>query len=127
MSESSSKSARAAYHERQEGIQAQQQQAELKRRIDYINHSYDQMKALRTKEAWKSFMFLRKEIKASIRGWQKQINKVSTPEDERKYYIGCVFGASAFFQIVSNLVRMKKDISKNKFADILNHFKGGEK
>lgn len=96
-----------------------------KRKIEYVNQSIKRMAGLRTKEAWRSFVFLRREIKKLMRVWQTQVENPDTPENKRIYFLGCIYGAKIIFQISKNFVDMEKSLKNNDKGSILNFFKGG--
>ena len=127
MSESRIKQERAQYRDKQTQTQAMQQQAELQRKIDFINSSHLKMQGLRGKEAWRSFLFLRGEIKKFVRQWQEEVNQPTLDEKARLYKMGCIYGAKVMFQISQNVIDMKKDIDTGKHNNGLNFFKGGNK
>lgn len=119
------KSERDKFREQVEAKQNEVKLNEAQKKIDYVNASFERMKGLRAKEAWRSFLFLRGELKKAMRGWKEQINHPDTPENRRVYFIGCVYGANFIFQISQNFIDMKKDIETGKAGNILRFFKGG--
>ncbi len=108
--------------------QNQHQLAEEKRRIDYVNKAIERMEGLRSKPAWKSFIFLRGELKKLMRTWREQVDHPDTPENKRLYFLGCIYGAKVIFQISQNFVQMKKEIETGNTSNVLKFFqRGGNK
>lgn len=112
--------------ERYEEVNRQKIEEE-KRIIDYINSSFEQIKGLRSPEAWKSFLFLKKELKKVFRIWEAKIKDIKTPEKERDYYIGALYGASFIFEVSHTSIALKKDLDKGNKANVLKFFQRGGK
>jgi len=96
------------------------------KRIDYVNQAIERMAGLRTKGAWKSFLFLRGELKKLMRHWREATDNPDTPENKRMYYLGCIYGAKVIFQISQNFIVMKKELAVGNKTNVLNFFKGGK-
>ena len=119
-------SEQAKFRQRQYEEQNKQKLEEEVRKIEYVNRSIEKMQGLRTKEAWRSFIFLRGELKKLIRTWQNQVNHPDTTENKRLYFLGCIYGAKVIFQISQNFVAMKKELEMGDKGNILKFFKGGK-
>ena len=119
-------SEQAKFRQRQYEEQNKQKLEEEVRKIEYVNRSIEKMQGLRTKEAWRSFIFLRGELKKLIRTWQSQVNHPDTTENKRLYFLGCIYGAKVIFQISQNFVAMKKELETGDMGNILKFFKGGK-
>ena len=120
-------SEQARFRQKQYDDQNQQRIEEEKRQIDYVNRSIEKMEGLRTKPAWKSFLFLRNELKKLMRTWRTQIDHPDTPENKRLYFLGCVYGAKVIFQISQNFIQMKKEIESGNPSNVLKFFQRGGK
>jgi hypothetical protein len=116
-----------AFRKRAEEEQNRSRLESEQKKIDYVNRAIEKMSGLRTKEAWKSFIFLRGELKKLMRAWQEQVNHPDTTENKRLYFLGCIYGAKVVFQISQNFVVMKKELATGNKASVLNFFKGGSK
>lgn len=112
------------FRKRQEEKANEMRLAEEQRRIDYINQSIERLSGLRTKAAWKSFIFLRGELKKLMRRWREVVDHPDTPESKRLYYLGCIYGAKVIFQISQNFIVMKKELAAGNKNNVLKFFKG---
>lgn len=116
----------AKFRQKQYEDQNRQRLEEEARKIEYVNRAIEKMQGLRTKEAWRSFIFLRGELKKLMRTWQSQVNHPDTTESKRLYFLGCIYGAKVIFQISQNFVAMKKELETGDKGNVLKFFKGGK-